>query len=512
MNRRDLIKGLATVPVLGAFAYGVYKKQKFENYIRGNLRDLTGLNYHSPDTQKWKITADQQQIRLGIIGFGGRGTHLVRSTGHAHPDLLKNWKDANRKNPKDRRYEEYLRQDDLNVRINGVCEVFDPYADNAIVAASNKTKEWDENKINITAKRYKHYKDLLSSPDIDAVIIATPDHWHAEMAIEAAKAGKHIYLEKPMTNTLDETLRLHEAVRDSGVIFQLGHQGRQTESYIKAREAVEKDVIGKISLIEVATNRNDPNGAWVYDIHPEARAENIDWKQWLGNAPSIPFDAKRFHRWRCWWDYATGLTGDLFTHEFDAINQILRMGIPKSVVSSGGIYFFKDGREVPDVLHIVCEYPDRDFSLVYSATLANDKHRGKVIMGHDGNMEISNRLIINPNWRSTKYREQLDEGLISPENPIYAYTPGMREVDAIASATEQYFASRGLLYTYREGMRYDTTFLHIKEWLDCIRNNATPSCDIDQGFEEAVVAHMGTIAYRKGVKTYWDDEKKKIVG
>ena len=171
-------------------------------------------------------------------------------------------------------------------------------------------------------------------------------------------------------------------MKNSGVVFQLGHQNRQLESHEKAREVVEKGIIGPINLVESTTNRNDPIGAWVYEIHPEASPRTIDWAQFQEAAESdAPFSAERFFRWRCWFDYATGLAGDLFSHEFDAVNQILSIGIPHSVVSSGGIYFYKDGRDVPDVFQGVCEYPDRDLTLMYSATLSNSRSPGHRIGG-----------------------------------------------------------------------------------------------------------------------------------
>jgi len=320
-----------------------------------------------------------------------------------------------------------------------------------------------------------------------------------------------VYCEKPMTWTVPETYEVVKAVKENGVVFQLGHQGRQTESYIKAREAIEKDLLGKITLIEVTTNRNDPNGAWVYPIHPDAGPDTIDWEQFIGPAPWHEFSLERFFRWRCWWDYSTGLSGDLLTHEYDAMNQILGLGIPRSAVSSGGIYFYKDGRTVPDVLHTVFEYPEKDLTLMYSATLASQRSRGKVIMGHDASMEMGNTLIIKADPASTRYAEQIRKGIIDPSLPIYTYTPGTKQVDAVTSATEQYFAGRGLLYTYRGGKRVDTTHLHIREWIDAIRTGAPTSCHIDAGFDEAMTAHMGTIAYREGRKVYWDPDKQQIM-
>jgi hypothetical protein len=151
--------------------------------------------------------------------------------------------------------------------------------------------------------------------------------------------------------------------------------------------------------------------------------------------------------------------------------------------------------------------------LLYSATLASEKDRGKVIMGHDGYMELSDTLIIYADPRSTRYRKKIETGIIEPEKPIYSYVPGQEGVDAVTSATEKYFASRGLLTTYRGGKPVDTTHLHLKEWLNHIRlkKGTQPSCDIDQAFEEAISAHMGTIAYREGRRVYWDKDKEEIV-
>lgn len=509
INRRDVLKGLATLPVFGAIAWGEYRKYHTEHGIKEKLRNELKMSVGSvsfppaPDRSK--------QIRLGVIGYGGRGSYLIRAAGFAHPDWIDEMAEANRNNPKDKRLEDFRNQESLNIVVKGVCDVFEVNAKNAIEACANIYKEGKGGKMGEAPVRYKTYKELCAAPDIDAVIIATPDHWHAPMAMEAARNGKHVYVEKPMTWTVPETYELTKIVRDSGITFQLGHQGRQTESYIKAREAIDKGLLGKISLIEVTTNRNDPNGAWVYDIHPEANPSTIDWQQFIGPAPWHEFSLERFFRWRCWWDYSTGLNGDLLTHEYDAINQILKLGIPHSASSSGGIYFYKDGRTVPDTLQVAYEFPKQDLTLLYSATLSSGHYRGKVIMGHDAMMELGDNLVVKAEGQSTRYRELIEKGVMKPNEPIYTYFPGLKNVDAVASPTEQYFAGRGLLYTYRNGRRVDTTFLHVMEWLDCIRAGTQPSCNIDQGFEEAITAHMATIALREGRTTYWDEEKQQIV-
>jgi predicted dehydrogenase len=330
------------------------------------------------------------------------------------------------------------------------------------------------------------------------------------MIIDAAKAGKHIYAEKPLSLTVEETFEIEKALKENNVVFQLGHQNRQIESHHKAIDVIKKNILGKITLVETFTNRNSPWGAWVYDIHPDASPQTINWKEFLGPAPDHPFSAERFFRWRCWWDYGTGLTGDLFTHEYDVINQVLKIGIPNSAAATGGIYYWKDGRTVPDVMHVSYEFPKLEMNLLYSATLANGQHRKKTFFGHDGYMELDNDLVVYADSESTRYQSAIKDGVIPTERPMITHVPG-KGIDAISSPTEQYFAQRGLLYTFRGGQQVDTAHLHVKEWLDSIRYGTPVSCGIKESIDEAITAHMGTVSYRTGKKTFWDDDKKQIV-
>jgi len=509
ISRRDVVKGLATVPVLGAFVYAFYRKRKYTKQLRNSI--LENINLSVDEQEIPEITSSGEKIRLGIIGFGIRGPQIAKAVGFLHPEDVEAMKQAAAANSGDTRYQEFIEQPNLNVEITAVCDIFTVYAKRAREAAANierKGKDFESSNMPVV---YDDFRELLADNNVDAVIIATPDHWHAPMAIAAAKAGKHIYCEKPMSWSVEETFELRKAVKEAGVVFQLGHQGRQTVAYKKAREVIDNHVIGNVNLIEVTTNRNTPNGAWVYPIHPQASPDTIDWPKFIGQAPWHDFSLERFFRWRCWWDYSTGLSGDLLTHEYDAMNQIMELGIPDSAVSSGGIYHFKDGRTVPDVLHTVFEFDEYDLTMIYSATLASSKDRGKVLMGHDGYMEVGNTLTVYADRDSTQYREKLNQGIINPSIPILSYVPGKKSIDAVTSATEQYFAGRGLVYTYRGGKRVDTTHLHIKEWIDCIRTGDTPSCNIDQGFEEAITAHMGTISYREGRRVHWDRENEKIL-
>ncbi|NDV68356.1 Gfo/Idh/MocA family protein [Dysgonomonas sp. 25] len=530
-GRRDTLKTLATLPVLGAVAYGVYKKQKYTN-TRRDVSDVFSLSKEKAKIAPLKEGGET--IRIGAIGFGGRGNYLLRAAGFATPEHLQKWIDAAKKDKRHTRYKDFKEQEDLNIQLVAVCDIFDTFAENGLAAGANIYREGVGGKMGPAPKRYRHYKELLADPEIDAVIISTPDHWHGTMAMDAAKAGKHVYLEKPLSWTVPETYMIRDVIKQTGIVFQLGHQGRQIESYHKAKEIIDKGLLGPVSLVEVCTNRNDPNGAWVYDLHPDASPETIDWEQYEGDPERIKeymdymtkynlakyvgpedrsqFSRERFFRWRCWWDYSTGLSGDLLTHEYDAINQLMGVGIPHSATSSGGVYFFKDGRTVPDVLQTTFEFPDKNMTMLYSATLASDRSRGKVIMGHDASMEVGDTLTVKIDPRSTRYKEKIKQGIIKPNVPFYTYVPGKDNVDAVTSATELYFAQRGLLYSYLGGKRYDTTFLHVREWLEAIRDrNKKVSCGIDEAFEEAISAHMGTRAYLEGRTMYWDKDKEEIV-
>ena len=528
-GRRDALKALATVPVLGAMAYGVYQKRKNE-LVNRTAADM--FRFPSETKQFIPKITDGETIRVGIIGSGIRGKQLMEALGFGTPWYVENLIDQNVIDSSNTRHKEFIEQEDLNIRITAICDIFDVHAEEAIAAGANIHREGINGKYGDKPKRYRKYKELLAADDVDAVVIASPDHWHGQMAMDAARAGKHVYLEKPMTWTVPETYALRELVKSSNIVFQLGHQNRQIEAYERAREIVERGLLGPVTLIETGTNRNDPNGAWVYDIHPDANQSTIDWEQfngdpdrikeyldymtsaglakYVGPDPRDKFSLERFFRWRCWWDYSTGLSGDLLTHEYDAMNQILNLGIPASATSSGGVYFFKDGRTVPDVLQTTFEYPEKDMTMLYSATLASQFNRSRKIMGHDATMEVGSSLTVTIDPRSELYKDRIEKGLIKTGEPFYHYVPG-RDIDAVTSATELYFAERGLLYSYVDGKRYNTTHLHLREWLECIRTGKNnPSCGIEEGFQEAITAHMGTRAYLEGRTMYWDSEKEEI--
>ncbi len=508
LQRRTLLKAMAGVPFLGIFAYEAMKNlSNNTSDIDRKYRIIKELGLDDRQTQKevTKPAIDKgDKLRIGFIGFGNRANALASGLGFLHPsqegrDNLEDWR----------------RQEDLNVELVAICDVFDLHAERGLEIAKNGLRVNGDKGTNHPVKRYRTYQELLEDKDIDAVVVATPDHHHARISTDAIKAGKHVYCEKSVSLTEEDLFELYDAVNSSDRVFQLGHQINQNAVFQQAKEVINKNILGKISLIETTTNRNSASGAWIRHLDSNGKLKpgnlnNIDWDQWLGNTPKVPFSKDRFYNWTKFFAYDTGMLGQLFTHEYDAINQLLGIGIPNSAVSSGGIYYWKDNREMPDVLTSVFDYPDKGISLSYSATLSNSRPRGRVFMGHDATMELGSSMELTVNYDSTQFANQIRDGIFDTSKPLLTVKPGM-DIDAVASATENYYASRGLTDTYINGRQVDTTHLHIKEWIDCIRYGGTPSDNIEMAFQEGITVLMAHKAYVEKRRVEWDPVQRRIV-
>jgi predicted dehydrogenase len=509
-NRRTLVKALAGFPLLGIFAYEASKSRSYEREKQNRiLRELGLENIQSPETRSDLQAKGGDRIRIGFIGFGTRAIQLASGMGFISLEE----KESRQTKGK---LESWMMQEDLQVEIAGICDVFDPHAQIGMDIARNGFRVNGKPGTDYPVKRYRSYKEMLDDPEIDAVIVATPDHHHARITTDAVKAGKHVYCEKSIALNEDELNEVYQAVKSSDRVFQLGHQITQNTIFQQAKEIIRRNILGKISLIETTSNRNSANGAWIRhldaDGNPKPGNVNIiDWDQWLGNSPKVPFSIDRFYNWTKFFDYDTGMLGQLFTHEYDAINQLLRIGIPKSAVSSGGIYYWKDNREIPDVLHCVFEYPERELSLLFSATLSSSRPRGRVIMGNDGSMNLGESLEVTADYDSPQFKKQIEAGIIGTSGPMLTVMPGSGDIDAVTSATEKYYASRGLTDTFINGRPVDVTHLHIREWISCIRNGGTPSDDIEKAYEEGITVLMAHKSYIEKRRVEWDPVLKKII-
>ena len=510
MKRRTLLKALAGIPVLGIFAFELLKKYNYDQEKKNRIIKELGLDsIKVPEITKISAGSKGDLIRVGIIGFGSRATALANALGFMHPDHV-----ANRINNDS--MEDWLAQEDLNVAITGICDVYDKHAEFGLATARSTVRSGGAATTTLPVKRYRTYLEMLEDKDIDAVMIATPDHHHAPMSIAAALAGKHVYCEKAPVHKEDDIFPLYETVRNSKIIYQLGHQITQSVIFQQARDIVKKDIIGKITLIETSTNRNTADGAWIRHLESNGNPKpgdekSIDWEQFLGNAPKVPFSIERYYNWTKYFDYDTGLLGQLFTHEYDSVNQLLHIGIPKSVISSGGIYYWKDGRDMADTLQCAFEYPEHDLTLLYSGCLANSQSRGRTFMGHDATMVLGSSISITVDGDSTRYKEQIKAGLMDPSTPMVSFNPNSGSIDAVSSATEKYYAARGLTTTNINGVNVDVTYLNVREWIDCIRTGKTPTVNIERAFEEAVTLIMAHKSYVEKRRVEWDPDRRMII-
>ncbi|MFN8255035.1 MAG: Gfo/Idh/MocA family oxidoreductase [Bacteroidales bacterium] len=504
--RRDFLKSLVAVPFLGYFASS-FKANILTEAAKKKSNYLTDLGIDHIKALEYKLPGwgyqNSKTIRVGIAGYGWRGPVLMRALGHAHPSWIN-------ENITDGKYnselESFLEQEDLNVEFTAVCDTFSPRAQDAVKTSESLIYPGSKGEKRKDIKIFSTFKEMIESREIDAVIIATPDHLHAKMAEMAALAGIHIFLEKPMTRTLDEAKKLREVIKSTKVVFQLGHENRQQRSYEIARELYEKKVLGDVSLVETFTNRNTDFGAWIRGIDKRASLETINWKEFLGDSPWQEFNPDKYFNWQRFNEFGTGVTGSQFSHYYDCVNQIMHLGIPEYVSSLGGTYYFKDPRDIPDVLNCIFNYPKRGLSLTYDCTLKNSKFRGITLMGNEASMEIENMVNVYKDAESSKYKKIE----IDPTKTIFSYFPDPR-VDAVSSATAMTYIRSGFGKTMVENKILDTTYLHLKEWIDAIRGHCEPSCTIDRGFEEAVTVILSNLSLEHKKTVKWDTEKEEPV-
>lgn len=246
----------------------------------------------------------------------------------------------------------------------------------------------------------RDHREILARPDIDAVLVVTPDHWHDHITKDALKAGKNVYCEKPMVHHIDEGLSVIDAWKKSGKTMQVGSQRISSASFKEAKRLLDAGEIGAINYVESNNDRFGAIGAWNYSIPPDASTETCDWDRFLGDAPKVPFDAKRFFRWRNYRDYGTGVAGDLFVHLITGVHYVTSALGPERIFSSGELSYWKDGRDVPDVLVSILEYPKTDrheqFQMVLRVNFANAgsiKNNTRII-GTEGQIEFDGSGLI----------------------------------------------------------------------------------------------------------------------
>jgi predicted dehydrogenase len=374
-----------------------------------------------------------ERVRLGIIGPGARGSEILREA-VACP----------------------------NVECVGAADIYTRRLDDVKQIAPN-------------AKTYLDYRHLLEDKSVDAVLIATPQHLHCEHFTASIAAGKHVYQEKTMAFTVEHAKRMRAAVAEhgSGKAIQVGHQWTSYGHVPDAKSFLKPELIGQVTAIEAHMYRNTPHGKpqWARQIYQDMTPEHIIWKSFLGEAPQVPFDANRYINWRYFWDYSGGNVYENMCHQYAFWTKVMNLKIPKSVTMIGGVYLWKDGREVPDTMNVSMQM-EEEMLFNWTSGFGNDK------------LGVTEDVLG-------------DNGTLSHTPQSVAYTP--QKVNRRDGAE-----MRGTTPNQRGA--------HMQNFIDCVRDPAKPTnCPFEIGFRVSIACRMAVESYRMGRTVRWDPVKEEIV-
>jgi predicted dehydrogenase len=371
-----------------------------------------------------RVWGANERIRLGIIGSGMRGQYLMTRANEAG-----------------------------NIEWVAISDIYDVRRDQA------------EKLTNTTVAKYNNYHELLDRKDIDGVIVATTDHLHSQIAIDACKAGKDVYVEKPMTSLPEQGPPLVRAVRKHNRILQVGMQQRSTAHFAEAKQKYfDSGVIGKVNMVRTYWNGNS---GYLFPVPPgmEQKPAGLDWDACLGWLPKIPWDPKRYFNRFAYWDFSTGgQTGGLFVHMVDVVHWFLSLTKPVAAVAGGGIYLYDDGRDTPDNVNFIVEYPEK-INVTFEATITDMINKGGediVFMGTGGRLSI---FRYGYHFVPAKSNTQAAEATV----------PGVKD-------------------------------MHMNNWLDCVRSRQQPNADVVTGHYSAMACHIGNMAYRQRARATWQKE------
>lgn len=388
------------------------------------------------------VIGANEKIRVGFIGTGGRGL--------SHIDEFKKY------------------QQEWNVEPAAVCDIYEVHKQRAMEKAGLTE-----------ADVFHDYGDLLARQDIDAVVIATPDHWHMPMAIDALQAGKHVYVEKPMTRTFKEAQKLYQVWKQSRRILQVGAQYTALDPCHQARQVIASGDAGHILWGITSVCRNTPEGEWnYYGIDGNAGPHNIDWKRFLGSAPKRPWNPDRYFRWRKYWDYSGGIATDLFYHKMAPILVAIGPQFPICISAQGGIFVQKDDREVPDTFFITATMQN-EMCLNLCATMANNTDLEDQFFGTEATLTL--------NWHPKR------GGLT-----LTAQTPYLDKF-------KEKFGAEEYKFPFEERSSQQENFIKACRGLE------RPNCDGEIGYAAMAVIGLGVDAYRQGKTIFFDPIKQKVI-
>jgi len=351
------------------------------------------------------------------------------------------------------------------------------------------------------------YKEILARKDIDAVVIATPDHWHKQIAVDAMHAGKDVYCEKPMIHLYSDGPEMIEAARTTNRVIQIGSQRVSNVVYIKAKELLAAGAIGQLNMVTAWWDRNSAIGAWDYTVPLDASTETCDWPQFLGTAPKIPFNAEQFFQWRKWKAYGSGVAGDLFVHLFSGTHFVTGVHGPTRAMATGGLRYWKDGRNVPDVMVALFDYPE-GFNLSLRVNFVNGgaESEGLIFTGSEGTMEITgNGVNVSRVPRETEPGYTIDTFTVAMQEQILDQYRQKYPVTHPTGPPEVSFER------YAAPKNYDDVYSHFNNFFHSVRTRQPVVEDAVFGYRAAGAALLSNRSYYSGKIEHWDPETMKLV-
>jgi predicted dehydrogenase len=348
----------------------------------------------------------------------------------------------------------------------------------------------------------RDYREIINRPDIDAVIVAVPDHWHKQIAVDTLGKNKSIYLEKPMVQALGEGEAVIAAQKTSKGILQVGSQGLSSLSNDKARELLAAGAIGKLTYAEGFWARNSPSGAWQYPIPPDASEQTLDWDRFLGATAKRPYDPLRFFRWRNYRDYGTGVCGDLFVHLFSTLHFITGSLGPTNIMAQGGLRFWKDGRDVPDVMLGMFDYPETSAHAPFSLSL-----RVHFVDGTSGNTFL--RMVGTAGAMDVGFENEVTVKYQKTWDPLKA-TQGDFRANPEPNARKEMVPAANIVYRAEQGYKgahYD----HFNNWFTAIRTGGKVVEDPVFGYRAAAPALACNLSYYEKRAIQWDPVTMKVL-
>jgi predicted dehydrogenase len=408
---------------------------------------LAGGARPAPVMARGRVIGANDRINVGFVGCGGRMNAHIRRVMERHKE----------------------RGDVQAVAVNDIWD---------------KRKERAREATGVDERSVHHdYRDLCARPDVDVVVISSPDHWHHLHTMEALRRGKDVYLEKPMTYTVEEAKEVAETVQAGGRILQVGSQYASMDHFWKAKKAIEDGLIGQVVWASGGFGRNrNIRGEWNYAIDPDANERTLDWKAFLGPAQKRPFDPERYFRWRKYWDYSGGIATDLFYHTVSPLLLSIGGEFPLRVTSSGGIYVQKD-REVPDTFFMNVDYPT--WTMQLACSVASGVGAPLVIHGSEATIFVA----------------QNSESLTNTQ----------MEVVPDADYRDEFVKKTGA-----EALKIDVqpfargSHPHMDNFLDCVRSRQEPNLPARLGYQAMAAIAMGVQAYRKDEVLFFDRRRERV--